>query len=128
MSAFYDRMAQTAARLIKDKGQPVALTRSVPGAYDTATGTNGAPTVTTQACLAVEDAYRLGEINGTLIRVGDKRLILSPQTSAGATVTAPQTGDTATFAGDANPWTVKMADPLSPGGTALLFTVHLRRG
>lgn len=124
---FYADMASTAADLIAQFGQPVTLTRSVPGAYDTATGTNGAPDVSTQSCLAVEDAYTAREIDGTLVRVGDRRLILSPETSAGATVNAPQPGDTITFA-DASLWTVKTVEPTSPGGTALIYTLQLRRG
>lgn len=124
---FYADMAATAADLIAEFGQPVTLTRSVPGTYNTATATNGAPQVTTQSCLAVEDAYKAREIDGTLIRVGDKKLILSPQTSAGASVTAPQTGDTVTFA-DTSVWTVKAVEPLSPGGTALIYTLQLRQG
>lgn len=127
MTEFYDDMASTAAEMIGEFGQAVTLTRSVPGAYNPTTGTNGAATVTTQSCLAVEEAYKAREIDGTLIKAGDKKLILSPQTAAGATVTAPTEGDTVTFAGDADPWTIKSVEPLSPGGTALLYTLQLRR-
>lgn len=124
---FYSELAADAADLIAEFGQPVTLTRSVPGAYDTATGTNGASTVTTQACLAVEDAYKAREIDGTLVRVGDRRLILSPETSSGTAVTAAEPGDTITFA-DGTVWTVKTVEPTSPGGTALIYTLQLRRG
>lgn len=126
MSEFYDDMAATAAELIAEFGQPVTLTHSVPGAYDTETGTSAAATVTTQACLGVEEAYSARSIDGTLILAGDKKLMLSVETTAGTAVTAPAVEDTVTFA-DASVWTIKAVEPLSPGGTALLYTLQLRR-
>lgn len=123
---FYADMAATSADLIAQFGQAVTVTRSVPGSYDPATGGVGSPTVTTQDCLAVEDAYRAREIDGTLIRAGDKRLMLSPAVVTGAAVTAPETTDTVTFA-DGSVWAIKAVEPLSPGGTALLYTLQLRR-
>lgn len=123
---FYADMAGTAAELIAEFGLAVILTRSVPGSYSPSTGGVGSPTVTTQECLAVEEAYRAGEIDGTLVRAGDKKLILSPKVSSGASVTAPDTTDTVTFA-DGSVWTVKAVEPLSPGGTALIYTLQLRR-
>lgn len=122
---FYADMAATAADLITAFGQPVTLTRSTPGSYDAATGTVTNST-TTQSGLGVEEAYSARSIDGALILSGDKKLMLSVETAAGAAITAPQVEDTVTFP-DTSVWTIKAVEPLSPGGTALIYTLQLRR-
>lgn len=123
----YAEAQADALELIAEFGQSVTLTRSVPGAYDTATGTTGAATVTTQTVLAVEEAYHARSIDGTLILAGDKKLLVSPLTAAGAAISAPKAEDTVTFSGDASPWTVKSVEALAPAGTPVLYTLQLRR-
>ena len=123
---FYADMADTSAEMIAEFGQDVTLTLSVPGAYDTATGTTAAPDVSTQTVKGVEEAYSARSIDGTLILAGDKKLHVSPLNAAGAAITAPQVESTVTFT-DGSVWTVKAVMPLSPGGTPLLYTLQLRK-
>lgn len=105
-------------------GQVVTLTHVTPGSYDTATATETGATTTTQTGSGVEIAYTAREIDGNTIRVGDKKLLLSPLNSAGAALLAPELGDTAALA--SGTWTILAIEPLSPAGTVIMWTLHLR--
>lgn len=126
MTAFYDRMVLSSHRQIKAKGQTVTLIESTPGQYDTATGAPAAASTVTQYGYAVEESYSSFSIDGTLIQIGDKKLILSPLNTADGPLTAPQRESTVTLA-DASVWTVKKCDPTSPAGTPVLYTLQVRQ-
>lgn len=126
MSEFYDDMAETAAELLTEFGQSVTLTHVAAGSYDSATRTTAAGTPTTQTGVAVEDTYSAHSIDGTLIKTGDKKLLLSALNSAGAQITPPKPEDTAALAGGA-PWTIVKVDPVQPGGTPVLYVLQVRK-
>jgi hypothetical protein len=67
----------------------------------------------------VQEAYAGREIDGTLVKAGDIRLLVS----AG---TAQAVEDAVTLA-DGTVGTVKAVEPFSPGGTVLYYTLRVRR-
>lgn len=122
---FYSRMQETANRLLVGKGQPVTITHVVPGAYSTVTGavTN---TSTTQYGYGAVVEWSARQIDGALIKSGDRRLLLSPLNSVGTSLTAPVLGDTVT---DSAGVVYTLVDPLkimAPAGTVVLFDCNMR--
>ncbi len=96
---FYARLQATANRLLKGKGQSITLTKITAGTYNPATGGfTGAGTSTQTAYGAVFD-YGAKQIDGTLIKAGDKQLLLSAFKTDGAALTAPVLGDTVSIGG-----------------------------
>jgi len=124
---FYTRLQATANRLLKGKGQSITLTKITAGTYNPATGGfTGAGTSTQTAYGAIFD-YGTKQIDGTLIKAGDKQLLLSAFKTDGAALTAPVLGDTVTIGGV----TYTLVEPLkevNPAGTVVLFDVNLRCG
>jgi hypothetical protein len=120
---FYSKMQATANRLLKGKGQEITLTRQTAGAYDPATGT-AAVTTTTQTAYGAMFEYGDKNIDGVLIKEGDKQLLLSALNSAGTALVAPQLNDTVTI--NTVVYTVVRIKPLSPAGTTVLFDCNIR--
>ncbi|MDQ0462626.1 hypothetical protein QO010_000374 [Caulobacter ginsengisoli] len=116
--SFYDDMAATAAGMLAEFGQAVTISRTAPGAYDTATGTNGPPTVLSWTVAGLEEAYDSRLIDGTLILAGDRRLLVEP---------GPFAVEDAVIMADGTTGTVKAVTPFSPGGTALYVELRVRR-
>lgn len=124
---FYARLQSTADKMLKGKGQSLTLTKNTAGTYNPATGGfTGAGTSTQTAYGAVFD-YGAKQIDGTLIKAGDKQLLLSAVKTDGAALTAPVLGDTVSIGGV----TYTLVEPLkevNPAGTVVLFDVNLRCG
>jgi hypothetical protein len=120
---FYSKMQATANRLLKGKGQEITLTRQAAGAYNVATGT-AAVTTTTQTAYGAMFEYGDKNIDGVLIKEGDKQLLLSALNSAGTALVAPQLNDTVTI--NTVVYTVVRIKPLSPAGTTVLFDCTIR--
>jgi hypothetical protein len=122
---FYSKMQATANRLLKGKGQEITLTRQAAGAYDPATGT-AAVTTTTQTAYGAMFEYGDKNIDGTLIKEGDKQLLLSAFKTDGAALMAPVLGDTVSIGGV----TYTLVEPLkevNPAGTVVMYEVNLRK-
>ena len=68
-------IADTAARLLKDKGEPVLFSYTAGGSYDPLTGgvTGGTPETVTG--FGYPSSYNSNELSGTSINSGDTRLI-----------------------------------------------------
>jgi len=123
--AYYKRLALTAGRLIKEKGQAVTISTVTPGTYDPTTGkiTN---TTTTQYGYGIITNWEVKLIDGNLIKVTDKRLYLSPFNKDGAALTAPKIGDTVT---DEAGTTYSIVEPInieSPAGVVCMYECNLR--
>uniref|UniRef100_A0A6M3LF83 Putative structural protein n=1 Tax=viral metagenome TaxID=1070528 RepID=A0A6M3LF83_9ZZZZ len=122
---FYSRMQKTANKLLLGKGQTVTITHVVPGTYDPETGLVTNTTTTQTGTGAVMD-WDARQVDGTLIKIGDKRLLLSPLNTAGAVLTAPVLGDTVTDAADVVYTLVAPLKTISPAGTAVLYDCNMR--
>jgi len=124
---FYTRLQATANRLLRGKGQSLTLTRITAGTYDPATGGMTGATTSTQSAYGAIFDYGAKQIDGTLIKAGDKQLLLSAFKTDGAALTAPVLGDTVSIGGV----TYTLVEPLkevNPAGTVVLFDVNLRCG
>lgn len=121
----YTSPIATAQRLLAKWGAAAVLTRTVPGAYDPATGTTSAATVTTYTGVAFRESYALRDIDGTLVKRGDVRLILAPECTDGTAMVQPAT-DTDTIAFNGTTYTVVGADPLKPADESVLFYAQCR--
>ena len=122
---FYARLQATANRLLKGKGQSLTLTKITAGTYNPATGGfTGAGTSTQTAYGTILD-YGAKQIDGTLIKAGDKQLLLSAVKTDGTALTAPVLGDTVTISSVV----YTLVEPLkevNPAGTPVLFDCNLR--
>lgn len=121
MSFDYDEIAATADELLAEFGQSCSLGSVTDGAYNPETG-EASPASTTHPVTAAIFAYPQRFVDGTLIRVGDKRALVSP---VGLTVD-PKPGDTLTDAAGAV-FQVIDAKPTAPAGAAVLWTLQVRK-
>lgn len=125
MVDFYAGMQNTATQLITDKGQSVVITHTEEGAYDPTTGL--VPSVkTTQTSLGVLLDHGSREIDGTVIVIGDKKLLLSGKALDGTQMITPQINDTVVV--DSVNYTIKAPlKELKPNGTVvIMYTLNLR--
>lgn len=114
----YARSKATAERLINRFGQAGAIRRAGNATGDDWNPTTGAFTDT--ACMLVELEFTANEIDGTLIRATDRKVLVS---TAGMEA-APTEADKLVI-GD-NPMDIVAVKPLSPGGLVLLWEVWAR--
>ena len=122
---FYARLQSTADKMLKGKGQSLTLTKVTAGTYNPETGGfTGAGTSTQMAYGAIFD-YGTKQIDGTLIKAGDKQLLLSAFKTDGAALTAPVLGDTVSIGGVV----YTLVEPLkeiNPAGTNVMYECNLR--
>lgn len=119
MSAFYDQLALTAARLLKDKGQVVTLRQVAKGTYDvTQASVTAAPDVDVLRNAAI---FEFGEgtshERGTLILNGDKKALMEPGIE-------PTVRDRLVVGGTI--FKIVSVAELSPGGTPVMYELHIR--
>lgn len=82
-------LSDDVAYLLQDFGSDLTLTRSVGGSYDPATGTYAGGTPTTFTIRGVFINYRDDRVDGSVIRAGDRQLLVS----ATGSETTPAIGD-----------------------------------
>lgn len=117
---FYAEMADVAVEMLAEFGQSVVLgSVTGTGAYDPETGTVG-NTVTNHSGMGVALDYEQKDIDGTVVKQGDRRIYIAPDLGA-----VPKTGDTLTLA-DGAVLAVVNSKPLSPAGTLVLHEVQAR--
>lgn len=120
----YSKTAATADRLLVRFGQAVTLTHTEPGAYSP--GGTIATTTTTQSGTGAVTEWDSRQIDGALIKVGDRRLLLSPLNTSGAALTPPILGDTVTDAAGVVYTLVAPLKIMAPAGTVTLYDCNLR--
>ena len=121
---FYARLQNTAQKLLKGKGQSITLTKVTAGTYNPATGAMTGTTTSTQTAYGAVFDYGTKQIDGTLIKAGDKQLLLSAFKTDGAALTAPSLNDTVTIGGVV--YTITQIKPMSPAGTVVMYDCNLR--
>lgn len=123
-TAFYERIAATAVRLLKSKGQPITLIRAGDaGGYDPETGTTTAGTNGMYTGVGVPLPYAQGVIDGTLIQQSDTRILLDPNLPV-----EPKNGDLITISrkGVAHVLRVVNNKPIAPTDRVVLHDVQAR--
>ena len=83
-------VADAVTNLLQKFGSALTLTRTAGATYNPATGTMSAGTPTSFTVRGVFINYQDANVDGTVIRMGDRRLLVSPQGST----TVPAIGDT----------------------------------
>ena len=128
MEDIYDRGKALAVRMLAPrskggKGLEMTLTRSVKGPRDPDTG--GASTVATNyQGSAFRDTYAKTDIDGTLIKATDVKLLISPVLLNGTDMPEPTTQDTILF--DGKKYTIATVSPWDYAGLAVGFEVQAR--
>ena len=119
MAFDYSKSAATTDKMLTKFGQTVTITRRTAGTYNVSTGV-ATPTETTQTGTGAMLEWADNLINGTLIKSGDRRLLLSA-----VGITSPVLGDTVTA--DGTVYTiVAPLKPFSPAGTVVMYEINLR--
>lgn len=108
---------------LKDKGLACTITKQTAGTYDPATGAATITTSTQSAYGALFD-YENKNIDGTLVKKGDRRLLLSALNTAGAALTAPSVNDTVTA--NSVTYTIIAIRPIAPSGVAVAYDCQIR--
>jgi hypothetical protein len=122
--SIYTKLRATANKMLKGKGQTITLTKQTPGTYNTSTGAVTVTTATSYAYGAIFD-YGNKSIDGTLIKSGDKQLLLSAySTTTGTLLTAPVVNDKVTVAGIT--YTITQIKTVAPGGTTVIYDCNIR--
>ena len=113
--SFYSDMADTATGMLSEFGQAVTIVNSS-SVYDTSTGA-ATVTTTTQSGIGAIFDYGNKAIDQSLIKVGDKQLLLSVKG-----ITKPSIGDTV------NGYSITMVKEINPAGTPVMYECNLRGG
>jgi len=129
MEDIYDRAKASAARMLAPrskggKGLELSLVRVTTGEYDPETGTTPVTTIQYDGS-GLRENYRQQDIDGSLIKQGDVKILVSPLLLDGADMPQPISQDKILFDGDA--YTVQNVDPWDYAGLAVGFSVQARK-
>jgi hypothetical protein len=122
MSAFYDRMAATALRLITAYGLTITLRTVTPGTYDPETGETSPETTDDQIGQGILIDYTGLEFQAnSLIKQGDKKLKLAAKGLSSAPSLLSK------VIADGKTWSiVPPLKEINPAGTPLLYELQVR--
>lgn len=124
MTSFYQNLAATAARLIKEKGGPLQVHLVLPGVYDPATSTKTPDGVAIRITSGLLTHYATRDVDGKTILRSDRKLLLA----AAGLIRAPRGGDKVVFTGaGSDTYSVIAAESISPGQVPLVYIVQLRK-
>ena len=129
MPDIYDRAKAASSRMLAPrsrggKGLELSLIRVTTGEYDPEVG--GSPVLTEQFDgSGLRQKYRQQDIDGSLIKQGDVKILISPVLLDGADTPQPVTLDKIAFDGDT--YTVQHVDPWDYAGIAVGFSVQARK-
>ena len=129
MSDIYDRAKASAARMLAPrnkggKGLELSLIRVTTGEYDPETGSTPVTTAQFDGS-GFRENYRQQDIDGSRIKQGDVKILISPLLLDGADTPQPISQDKILFDGDT--YTVQNVDPWDYAGLAVGFSVQARK-
>ncbi len=110
----------SAYKSIKADGVSMILSRNVQGVYNPETGKTVNSEVTYPTYGVITD-YRLKDIDGTLVKRGDKRIILA----ATEAMPEPNGDDNIIISGVI--WSVIISNPVAPANIPILYIVQVRK-
>ena len=129
MSDIYDEAKALAAEMLAPRsrggnGLELSVIHVSTGEYDPETGTT--PDTTTQYDgSGFRDTYKQSDIDGSRIKQGDVKLLISPVLLAGADMPKPVSQDKILFDGDT--YTVHNVEPWNYAGLNVGFSVQARK-
>jgi len=123
----YVQDALDADAAFREDGQLITLSLKQPGVYAGGAVVPGTPII--QRVWGIETAVTIrdlgvGVVNGTLIKSGDRKLLISALADDGTPLIVPKVDDLATAAGQL--YSVKNIDVLNPGGIPVMYTLVVR--
>lgn len=129
MADIYDRAKSLATRMLAPrssggKGLALTLAKITAGTYDPATGSS-TDTTTNYAGSGMRQDYELSDIDGTLVRQGDVKILISPTLINGNDTPEPATGDSIVF--DGSTYSVINVMLWNYAGLAVGFEVQARK-
>ena len=115
----YSQLAQTAKSLITKFGKDWTHRSIVKGSYTPSTNTVAADTTTDVTVKAVKQDYNHSQVDGTIIKQGDVKLICE------ALTTEPTTHDY--MVDGLEVWNIIKIKEINPGGTVVFYEMQLRK-
>ncbi|MBX0289720.1 hypothetical protein K3G63_04685 [Hymenobacter sp. HSC-4F20] len=112
----YDRFTQLALNQIAEKGRDITLLNKQLGAYDPLTNTMTDATDTTRTVRAVFTSYKAKDIDGTVIKQGDKRCLIADAVDGKEIIVD-----------GADQYAIVNVEAVQPGDTLILSKVQVRR-
>ncbi|MEQ8252192.1 MAG: hypothetical protein RIB41_13210 [Oceanibaculum nanhaiense] len=116
---FYDRMAQSALRLIAEKGASLTYRRLVQG-FDPLTGATVTASTDYGVTGVVQEASP-GPLDNAMVRRGDRLVLVA----AGALPLVPEAGSVLLLEG--SEWSIVHVGAIKPGDTAIAWRLQVRR-
>lgn len=107
------------------KGQTIKVTIKGESVFDPQTQAATAPAPVVHVGSGIELGYEIREIDGTKIKVGDKKLLLSPKKQDGSNMPTFDAKAKIEMEGGAK-YSVVRCDPLQPTGLPIMFEVQVR--
>lgn len=86
--------------LLEDYGRDLTLIYVSEGSYNPATGSLSGGSTSTSTVKGYFYNYRLDEVDGSSIVLGDRRLLLAASDTSGVALVEPEVGDEVTGSGD----------------------------
>ncbi|WP_017479629.1 hypothetical protein [Pseudomonas sp. PAMC 26793] len=122
MATFYDEMAVMALEMITEFGQPVTISKTVPGEYDPETGGEAPGAAVEQTAQGILLDFTGQEFqNNSLIKQGDKKLKIAAQGLAWV----PGLLDKVVVQG--RTWSIiPPLKEVNPAGTSILYELQVR--
>ncbi|MBD1589785.1 hypothetical protein [Pseudomonas typographi] len=129
MADIYDEAKALAAEMLAPvsqggNGAELTLQRITKGEYDPATG-GAADIVQAYEGSGFRETYSQRDIDGTVIKQGDVKILISPVLLDGSETPQPQSQDRVLFVGDQ--YTVQNVEPWNYAGVAVGFSVQARK-
>lgn len=111
----------------REDGQLITLSLKQPGTYVGGKVVPGTPII--QQVWGIETGVTIrdlgvGTVNGTLIKSGDRKLLISALADDGTALIPPKVDDLATASSQL--YSVKNVDVLGPGGVPVMYTLVVR--
>jgi hypothetical protein len=129
MTDIYDDAKTLAAEMLAPRsrggnGLELSLLHVTDGEYDPDIGTSGSITTTFDGS-GFRENYSQKDIDGTRIKQGDVKILISPVLLDGTDMPTPVSQDQIKFDGDL--YTVQNVDPWNYAGLAVGFSVQARK-
>lgn len=129
MADIYDRAKVSVARNLAPrsrggKGLELTLQRVTKGVYDPATG-KAVDTVASYDGSGLRENYKQSDIDGTLIKQGDVKILISPLLLDGSDTPQVKALDKLIFNGET--YTVQGVEPWSYAGLTVGYSVQARK-
>lgn len=116
----YARLKNRGTALIKKYGYSLSLVRPAKSGIDPATGDRLAGEENLlYSVTGIDQQYKQSEIDGTLIKTGDKKILLTAETE-------PEQGDYLTDG--LSRWNIITITPVKPANDVLLYSLQVRLG